>query len=156
MREAGLRSSSGFQREVELQHDCGLTAPETTQGANVDWQANTLYRDAQTRLHAQVLSDLEGRSAARFGAETSGEVLLYTAQDQIGRRHLLYAGGVTGARGMTGANAGARALVQTYRQQQEELGRPVFGCGLLALGGKAKIDLAVRESSADAGREGAQ
>ena len=100
-----------------------------------DWQNNALYRDAQRNLHAQVVPDTGGALASKFGAETSGEVILYSRQERSGQRTLLYAGGVTGARGMDGANAGADELVQAFEEQRKQAGRPVYGCGLSTFGG---------------------
>lgn len=93
--------------------------------------------------HAQVVLDEDGALAARFGAQTSGEVILYSAEDLTARRNLLYAGGVTGARGMEGENPGAEALVRAFREQRHQASRPVFGCGLFSFGPDGKSSVAL-------------
>ncbi|RXH54802.1 hypothetical protein GRAN_3906 [Granulicella sibirica] len=98
-----------------------------------EWRDDALYREAQTALHALIVPDTEGALAAKFGAETSGEVMLYSPQDRQKRRGLLYAGGVTGARGMDGENAGVDALARAFANQRKETARPVFGCSFLSL-----------------------
>jgi hypothetical protein len=72
------------------------------------------------------LADADGREARLFGARTSGQVFLYNS---VG--HLLYSGGITGARGHAGDNIGRRLLVQavaTGLPQTRQV--PVFGCAL--------------------------
>lgn len=68
--------------------------------------------------------DDQGREAARFGARTSGQV---SAWDARGR--LLWAGGITAAKGHAGDNAGRRALLAAIAGEQGQQG-PVFGCPL--------------------------
>ncbi len=104
----------------------------TDHGVN-GWRNDDLYRDLQREMHAQMVPDIDGAFAASFGAKTSGEVLLYSPHDSLGQRHLLYAGGVTGARGMSGPNAGADALVRAFQEETQQAGWPVFGCGLLSI-----------------------
>jgi hypothetical protein len=70
--------------------------------------------------------DVDGVEVRRFGAATSGHVLLY---DQAGR--LLFSGGITGARGHRGDNPGSDALIA--RLTGDPTGRnrtAVFGCPL--------------------------
>jgi hypothetical protein len=54
-----------------------------------------------------VLADPDGREAQRLGAVTSGHVLLY---DRAGQ--LLFTGGITGARGHEGDNAGGESVIR--------------------------------------------
>jgi len=76
--------------------------------------------------HVQVQWDARGREAARFGVATSGEVLLYDGNDR-----LRFAGGITGARGHEGDNAGSDALLlQLTAASEAAASSPVFGCGL--------------------------
>lgn len=77
---------------------------------------------------ARRVLDRGGLEASRFGAATSGLVLLFDAEGA-----LRFRGGVTSGRGHEGDNAGAAALESALR------GRPgnrawarVFGCGLAA------------------------
>jgi hypothetical protein len=77
-----------------------------------------------------VVKDTGGREAARFGVATSGQVLLYDTDAR-----LRFAGGVTGARGHAGANAGReRLLAHLSAAPADGEAAPVFGC---ALGGPA-------------------
>lgn len=67
-----------------------------------------------------------GLEAARFGARTSGHVVVY---DDHGR--LRYAGGITGSRGHRGDNIGRRTVERLLaRDGTDKLGHPVFGCAL--------------------------
>ena len=67
-----------------------------------------------------------GTIAASFGAFTSGQVLLYDAR----RGALRFAGGITGARGHEGANAGRDALQSVLDEGAAKARAPVFGCSL--------------------------
>ena len=102
------------------------------QGTTFDWQRISSYREAQKALQARVVLDPGGTIASSFGAFTSGDVLLYSAEDTHSRRSLLFAGGVTGARGMVGANRGLEALEIAFHHPENNLlaTAPVFGCGL--------------------------
>ncbi len=53
-----------------------------------------------------MLRDDDGAEAKRFGAETSGQTLLY---DERGT--LAFSGGITGSRGHAGDNAGRASLL---------------------------------------------
>lgn len=72
----------------------------------------------------KMVDDVEGKEAARFGAETSGHVMLY---DKASR--LIFSGGITGARGRIGDNPGARAVIaHLMGNSNERAGSPTFGC----------------------------
>lgn len=67
-----------------------------------------------------------GREAARFGAKTSGHVVVY---DPAGMQR--YAGGITGSRGHIGDNIGRRTIEEMLAGSADgKLGYPVFGCAL--------------------------
>ena len=102
------------------------------QGTTFDWQRISSYREAQKALRAKVVLDPGGIVAASFGAFTSGDVLLYSAEDTHSSRSLLFAGGVTGARGMVGTNRGLEALETAFHHPENGLQAtaPVYGCGL--------------------------
>ena len=102
--------------------------PESAR-APAAWRDLSIYADAQRSLHAQIVLDPGGHLAEKFGAQTSGEALLYAADGT-----LLYQGGVTGARGMQGDNAGLTTLRAALAQptSSQPLSKPVFGCGLFA------------------------
>jgi hypothetical protein len=83
---------------------------------------------ASSTVEGAVRLDVRGLEARRFGAVTSGEILLFGSDGSL-RFH----GGITRARGHVGANDGADALVEIL------LGRapgriefPVFGCPLFS------------------------
>lgn len=77
----------------------------------------------------EVELDPDGQEAARFGARTSGEVLLYGPDGK-----LRFAGGVTPSRGHQGPNLAASALRATLSNPPPEpCFAPVFGCSLSAL-----------------------
>jgi len=73
--------------------------------------------------------DANGQLARRFGAATSGEILLYSA-----KRQLLFQGGITPERAQTGDNAGIQAL-RTALASGHPAAAPssVFGCPIFAL-----------------------
>jgi hypothetical protein len=96
-------------------------------GVEANWERTNLWNAAASIPDVSVLADDDGREAARFGAETSGQVLLY---DATGR--LVFAGGATVARGHDGDNAGFAsilALLTDGRAMQATA--PVFGCPLI-------------------------
>ena len=88
-------------------------------------EVTALWKGAQELPGARVLWDY-GQEAQRFGALTSGYVLLYNSAGE-----LLFHGGVTGSRGHAGDNYGLEELLSSL-----ESGRPaprpsqVFGCAL--------------------------
>ena len=71
------------------------------------WERTDLWWSAAAIPGVTVLADPEGREAQRFGAVTSGHVLLY---DRAGQ--LLFSGGITGSRGHEGDNAGCDSVIR--------------------------------------------
>ena len=64
--------------------------------------------------------------ARRFGAATSGYVVLYDMRGQ-----LLFKGGITAGRGHAVDNAGADAIKSLLRGRSADMNRaPVYGCSL--------------------------
>lgn len=106
-------------------------------GDRYDWERSSLYREAQQALHASVVIDNDGELAREFGAFTSGEVLYYSAPDSNAKRHLLFSGGITGGRGMVGANVGVEALKIAANSGAplpvKDVSPKVYGCGFAAL-----------------------
>ena len=81
---------------------------------------------------ARVYDDPGGVESTRFGARTSGQVLLYDADGA-----LRFAGGITPARAHQGDTYGAEAIVAAVLGEDAPAGRdkrtassPVFGCSL--------------------------
>ncbi|EDY18156.1 conserved hypothetical protein [Chthoniobacter flavus Ellin428] len=98
----------------------------TPEDAATDWTQTGLWQSARAIPGLRVEADLGGRQAARFGAETSGYVVLYDP-----RGELLFHGGVTAARGHAGDNTGETAIAALLGARQAETERtPVFGCTL--------------------------
>ena len=76
---------------------------------------------------ANVVRDINGVEAARFGSFTSGEVLLY---DREGR--LAFEGGITASRGQSGPAESAHSLETAINFPSPQAKRfSVFGCELV-------------------------
>ena len=93
------------------------------------FERSDLWASAARIPGVEVLADAAGAEAARFGAETSGHVLLY---DRAGR--LRFSGGITPARGHEGDGVWRPRLLPLIDGTGEGNGvvtSPVFGCGLL-------------------------
>ncbi len=93
--------------------------PDPASGTGADLRAQ-----ARTLRAVEVVSDDEGQMALAFGAQVSGQVLVY---DPSGA--LVFAGGITSARGHEGDNDGLDTAV-AIAQGRATAGRqtPVFGC----------------------------
>jgi hypothetical protein len=73
-----------------------------------------------------MVHDHDGVEARRFGAATSGQVILYDA-----RGTLLFSGGITPARGHSGDSTGRDAILALLIDGSSEASEtPVFGCSL--------------------------
>jgi len=95
-------------------------------GLPQEWTHSGLWESAAAIPGVQVHADPDGREARRFGAESSGHVVLY---DGFG--HLVFRGGITSARGHAGDNAGENVIIATLNGGRTTLKEtPVFGCGL--------------------------
>jgi hypothetical protein len=97
------------------------------------WERTEVWSAAERIPGVTVRVDVDGLEAARFGAATSGQVLLY---DSGGRRR--FSGGITTARGHRGEGLGqARIAAIVDGRLKEEFTTRVFGC---ALAGSAQAD----------------
>jgi hypothetical protein len=97
-------------------------------GTSDDWTDTALWHRASSIPGVKVGCDENWGEARRFGAQTSGLTLLY---DRDGK--LLFHGGITGARGHSGDNAGRSAVAAlSERRVATEVQTPVFGCPLFA------------------------
>lgn len=95
-------------------------------GAGEGWEQTDLWRQASNIPGAQLLIDPDRIETRRFGAATSGQVLLF---NPAGRQ--IFAGGITPTRGHEGANAGQEAIVALLRSDMKAAATsPVFGCPL--------------------------
>jgi len=92
--------------------------------AEAGWEQTDLWRSAAAIPGVHVARDDNGAEAAVFDAATSGQTLLY---DAGGR--LIFSGGITGARGHSGDNAGRSALTALLNGGRSVTSRTsVFGC----------------------------
>lgn len=91
-----------------------------------DWEKTDLWQSAASIPDVHVLKDDSGLEAARFHAATSGQTLLYDAEGS-----LLFSGGITGARGHFGDNAGRSSIVTLLNEgEAAQTETAVFGCPL--------------------------
>jgi hypothetical protein len=92
-----------------------------------DWAHTELWRTAAAIPGVTVQEDTNDAVARRFGAETSGYVLLYDPSGQ-----LLFRGGITGSRGHAGDNIGENAIISLAMGKTGGVTQtPVYGCSLL-------------------------
>jgi hypothetical protein len=82
------------------------------------------------RRPVRIVPDTDGVLARRFGAATSGEIVLYSADGR-----LLFQGGITAERSHVGDSAGGEAL-RTALTTRAPQGKPfsVFGCPIFLSG----------------------
>jgi hypothetical protein len=95
--------------------------------AGDDWVDTQLWRDAEAIEGVRVVRDERGVEARRFGAKTSGQVIVF-GQDG----GLLYSGGTTGSRGKAGENLGRAAILAALDTGLPQKSAPVFGCSMFA------------------------
>ena len=95
-------------------------------GSSEDWYKTDLWKNAVSIPGVTALVDEDGIEAARFGAATSSQVVLYDASGG-----LLFSGGITESRGHSGDNVGRSAIesfVNTGTADRDT--SHVFGCPL--------------------------
>ena len=92
------------------------------------WEDGAYVKSLRAALPSlQIVYDAGGIEAQRFGALTSGTILVY---DPIGRE--IFRGGITDRRGGEGDNRGLRQLVELLRgRQRSAAASAVFGCPLV-------------------------
>jgi hypothetical protein len=94
-------------------------------GAPPGWERGSAWGAAEAVPRLRTWADLGGAEARRFGAATSGQVMVY---GEDGR--LAFSGGVTAGRGHRGGNPGRDAALAAIRGRAQRGARPVFGCPL--------------------------
>lgn len=98
------------------------------EGQSDEWSRKELWAQAASLPGVHVALDSGGTEARRFGARTSGQVLLF---DTSGK--LRFSGGITGARGHRGDNRGLSTvlaiLLEGHGHSRVDTA-PVFGCAL--------------------------
>jgi hypothetical protein len=93
-------------------------------GVGSEWRNGDIHAAASSIPGVRVVDDFSGIESRRFGAATSGQVVLYGSD-----RRLLWSGGITAERGHVGDNAGRDRVFSLIRNQhQGRAGTPVFGC----------------------------
>lgn len=103
------------------------------------WTRTAHRRRAEAIPGVDVRIDPDGIEAKRFGAATSGHVVLFGGD---GVR--LYFGGITGSRGHSGDNPGSEAVVKAALEGRiAKTFQPVFGCPIFDESTTA--DLATRD-----------
>ncbi len=91
-----------------------------------DWAKGSLYRQVQGIPHVKVELDRDGERARQFGAQTSGQVLLYSSKGT-----LVFSGGITPGRAHEGDNDGCDAIAEYLKNGKAPTSRtPVYGCAL--------------------------
>jgi hypothetical protein len=97
----------------------------TDPALGTDWRQAGLWSDVAALPGVTELEDAGGVEARRFGARTSGQAQLFGADGA-----LLFAGGLTAARGHAGDNAGVDAIEGLVLHGHGASSTPVFGCAL--------------------------
>ncbi|QDU99134.1 thioredoxin domain-containing protein [Lignipirellula cremea] len=93
-------------------------------GSDDRWDQTDLRATAAAIPGVHVVSDPGGIETRRFGANTSGETLLYNNQGE-----LLFNGGITRARGHAGDNDGRSAIESSLSGVAPSCSQtPAFGC----------------------------
>jgi hypothetical protein len=96
--------------------------------AEAGWERTDLWDSAAAIRGVHVMTDVGGAQARLFGAQISGQTLLYSATGS-----LVFNGGITGARGHEGDNPGRTVLSSILAGGHPGAMRtPVFGCYLYA------------------------
>lgn len=94
--------------------------------SGADWSDTDVVRRAKAIPGVEVRFDRGGVEATRFGAETSGQAVLYG-----GDGALLFRGGITLSRGHEGDNPGSDRIAAFVNDGKAELAQsPVFGCAI--------------------------
>ncbi len=92
------------------------------------WEQTDLWTAAEALPNATIIRDDDGREAERFASVTSGQTLVYDATGA-----LIFNGGITGARGHAGDNAGRSAIVDLLNHRSPATAATkVFGCSLFS------------------------
>jgi hypothetical protein len=95
-------------------------------GFSEDWEMTDLWRDAARIPGVEVLSDLDGVEASLFGAQASGQTMLYDAASD-----LRFSGGITDSRGHAGDSLGRSAILSVVDTGTSSRNHTsVYGCSL--------------------------
>jgi hypothetical protein len=92
-----------------------------------EWTQTDLWCNAAAIPGITVHEDVDGAAARKFGAETSGYVVLYDIHGQ-----LLFKGGITSGRGHAGDNVGEDTIISLLAGKiARSTQTPVYGCSLV-------------------------
>jgi hypothetical protein len=95
-------------------------------GAPATWTQTDLWSSAAAIPGVEAQSDRNGAEAARFGATTSGFVVVYDAAGRLG-----FSGGITAERGHAGDNDGEEAVIALANGKAPgRLTMPALGCSI--------------------------
>lgn len=95
-------------------------------GFSEDWEKTDLWRDAARIPGVSVISDSSGRETSLFGAQASGQTMLYDAAG-----NLRFSGGITASRGHAGDSPGRSAILAIVDTGNSSTSRTsVYGCSL--------------------------
>jgi hypothetical protein len=95
-------------------------------GFSEGWQMTDLWWDAARIPGVSVLSDLGGTEASSFGAQASGQTMLY----DVGG-NLRFSGGITASRGHAGDSPGGSAILSFVNTGNSGTSHTsVYGCSL--------------------------
>jgi glyoxylase-like metal-dependent hydrolase (beta-lactamase superfamily II) len=122
------RASLAELREIMAQANGRLNAFVLflrPQGTADVWEHTATWAAAQDIPGVAVRVDRDGAEAARFGAATSGHTVLYNAEGR-----LLFAGGITAARGHVGDNSGRQSVLALLDNKSAAPAHLVYGCRL--------------------------
>lgn len=90
------------------------------------WEKTDVWRNAASIPGVTVISDVDGIEAARLGAKTSGQTLVYDAAGT-----LVFSGGITALRGEAGENSGVRSIASILSGAgPDRATTSVFGCAI--------------------------
>ncbi len=104
------------------------------------WTGGGNWNDASAIDRARILRDEGGVEAHRFGARTSGQVMMFNSAGI-----LIFNGGITGGRGHVGENLGRNSVAALLRGQAVSVHQtPVYGCELV---GAEKCPLCVSKET---------
>jgi hypothetical protein len=97
-------------------------------GVDPDWEKTDTWNSAAEIPGVTVTRDDQGVESQLFGAQTSGQSMLYGKDGK-----LLFKGGITVGRGQEGDSAGASAIAALVNEEPAPLTETnVFGCPLFA------------------------
>lgn len=91
-----------------------------------DLQKTRIWQSAAALPRTELIVDAKGESCRSMKVETSGQTILADKDGQV-----LFAGGITGARGHIGNNLGSQAVRNLVNGSSQSVRRtPVFGCAI--------------------------